>query len=366
MPVRALIFTASIGAGHDLPAEVLATALRERGATVEVVDGLEVGGPVARAIVGGASSLETTAGNLAFEAGYVLGTRTGPLRRAGSRVVELIMGKRFEAYLRERPADVLVSTYPLTTELLGRMRVAGKLATPVVSAITDLAALHYWAHPGVDLHLLTHPESTAEVREIAGPATRIAAVHGLTDPGFADPPDRAAARAALDLPARGSLVVVSGGGWGVGDLDGAIETAMHYTADTIVVLTGENAKARERLRAAFGEQERVQIWGFTDKMVLLLAAADILIHSTAGLTVLEALRCDCKVISYGWSRGHVRINNRAYEELGMVAVARNRTELAHAIVAALNAPPSDGAVPDLPQAADLVLGLCEREPANAG
>lgn len=356
---HALIFTASIGAGHDLPAEVLATALRERGATAEVVDGLQVGGPVARAIVGGASSLDTKAGNLAFEAGYVLGTRLAPMRRAGSRLIDQIMGRRFAAYLAEHPADVIVSTYPLTTALLGRMRASGRLATPVVSAITDLAALHYWAHPGVDLHLVTHPESTLEVREIAGPTTRIAAVHGLTDPGFVDPPDRAAARAELDLPGRGSLVVVSGGGWGVGDLEGAIETAIHYTADTIVVLTGSNTKARERLTATFADVERVRIWGFTDKMVLLLAAADILIHSTAGLTVLEALMCDCKVISYGWSRGHVRINNRAYEELGLVAVARNRTQLAHAIVAALNAPPSDGAVPDLPQAADLVLAQCE-------
>jgi UDP-N-acetylglucosamine:LPS N-acetylglucosamine transferase len=363
---RVLIFTASIGAGHDLPAEVLATSLRERGAGVNVVDGLRVGGPVARAIVGGASSLETTAGNLAFEAGYLLGTRIAPMRRAGSRFVDLVMGRRFAAYLAEHPADVVVSTYPLTTELLGRMRVSGRLATPVVSAITDLAALHYWAHPGVDLHLVTHPESTAEVREIAGPDTRIAAVHGLTDLRFTEPPERGAARAELELPARGSLVVVSGGGWGVGDLDGAIETALHYTADTIVVLTGSNAKARARLQAAFGDVERVQVWGFTDKMVTLLAAADILIHSTAGLTVLEALMCDCKVISYGWSRGHVRINNRMYEELGMVAVARNRTELAHAIVAALNAPPSAPAVADLPQAADLVLGLVAGEPAHTG
>ena len=159
---------------------------------------------------------------------------------------------------------------------------------------------------------------------------------------------------------------MSGGGRGVGDLDGAIETAIHYTADTIVVLTGENAKARERLTTAFADEERVQIWGYTDKMVTLLAAADILVHSTAGLTVLEALMCDCKVISYGWSRGHVRVNNRAYEEIGLVAVARNRTQLAHALVAALNAPPSDGAVPDLPQAADLVVALAaERQPAQA-
>ncbi len=363
---RALIFTASIGAGHDLPAEVLATALRERGATAEVVDGLRVGGPVARAIVGGASSLETLPGNLAFEAGYVLGTRLAPMRRAGSKLIEQIMGGRFERYLKAHPADVIVSTYPLTTELLGRMRQSGALATPVVSAITDLAALHYWAHPGVDLHLITHPESNAEVRSIAGPRTQIAAVHGLTDPRFTDPPERGAARAELELPARGSLVVVSGGGWGVGDLPGAIETALHYTADTIVVLTGNNEKARARLEARFGDEERVQIWGFTDKMVTLLAAADVLIHSTAGLTVLEALMCDCRVISYGWSRGHVRINNKAYEELGIVAVARNRSQLAHELVAAMNAPPLDDAVPDLPAAADLVLALSEGEPAHAG
>lgn len=366
MPARALIFTASIGAGHDLPAEVLATSLRERGATAQVVDSLKVAGPVARTIVGGGSSLDTKAGNVAFEVGYVLGTRFAPLRRAGSRVVELLAAGRFEAFLRSHPADVIVSTYPLSTELLGRMRASGTLRTPVVAAITDLAALHYWAHAGVDLHLVTHPESEREVREIAGPRTRIAAVHGLTDLRFMDPPERGVARAELGLPARGSIVVVSGGGWGVGDLPGAIETALHYTADTIVVLSGDNAKARERLRAAFEHEERVQIWGFTDKMVTLLAAADILIHSTAGLTVLEALMCDCRVISYGWPRGHIRVNNRAYERLGMVAVARNRTQLAHALVAALNAPRAGAAVPDLPMAADLVLALADPEPAHVG
>src|SRR5205085_11613597 len=115
-------FTASIGAGHDVPAEVLATALRERGARADVVDGLKIAGPVARAIVGGASSLDSTAGSLVFEVGYVLGTRLAPMRRVGSSVIERLVRRRFEAYLAEHPADVVVSTYPLWTELLGRMR----------------------------------------------------------------------------------------------------------------------------------------------------------------------------------------------------------------------------------------------------
>ncbi len=361
------IFSASIGAGHDVPAEVLATALRDRGATATVIDGLPIAGPVARGIIGGASSLDSTAGSLVFEAGYVLGSRLALTRQVGSPVIDKLLAKRFATYLAAHPSEVVVSTYPIWTELFGRMRLDGRLRVPAVSAITDLAALRYWAHPGIDLHLITHPESEPEVRSIAGPRTRIEAVHGLTsDPRFTDPPERNVAREELGISTRGSLVVVSGGGWGIGDLQGATDTALHYSAGTVVVLVGSNEKARARMEAAYGTNERVQIWGFTDKMLLLLAAADVLIHATAGLTVLEALMCDTRVISYGWPRGHIRFNNRAYEKLGLVAVAKTRPELAHALVHAITAPPLGPQLPELPAAADLVLGLAEREPAHAG
>ncbi|MBW3653297.1 MAG: glycosyltransferase [Actinobacteria bacterium] len=366
MPPRVLIFTASIGAGHDRPAEVLAGALREHGAAVEVVDGLELAGPVARRIIEGASKLDSTAGRLAFNAGYVLATRVGPVRRAGSAALDRLARRGFETFLRDHRADVVVSTYPLWSQLLGRMRQDAALATPVVSAITDLAALELWAHPGIDLHLVSHPESAGEVREVAGADAAVEAVHGLTDLRFTSPPERSAARTELGLPTRGSLVVVSGGGWGMGDLPAATDTALHYGADTVVVLVGRNERARRRLQEAYAQDDRVQVWGFTDKMVTLLSAADVLIHSTAGLTVLEALMCDCRVISYGWERGHIRVNNRAYERLGMVSVARNRPQLAHALIHALAAPPVGAQVPELPAAADLVLGLTEREPVHAG
>jgi UDP-N-acetylglucosamine:LPS N-acetylglucosamine transferase len=367
MAPRVLIFTASIGAGHDLPAEVLATALREEGAQVDIVDFLAIAGPLARAIVGGASSLETRAGNIAFDVGYFLGTRFAPMRQVGSRLIEQSACRRMQAFLAAHPADIVVSTYPITTELLGRMRRSGLVAAPVVSAITDLAALNYWAHPGVDLHLITHPESEPEVRAIAGAGARIAAVHGLTDLRFVPPPPRATARADLGLAPDGALAVVSGGGWGVGDLRGATDDALAAGAATVIVLVGHNARARARLQDAYAADERVQVWGFTDRMVPLLAAADVLVHSTAGLTVLEALMCGCRVVSYGWARGHIRANNRAYERLGMAAVARDRPALARALREALAGPPLGPPVPDLPAAAELVLGLvaADREPAHA-
>ena len=352
------IFTASIGAGHDLPAELLAAALQERGATTQVVDGLEVGGAIARAVVASGSSLDSVAGNVGFEVGYFLGTKFAPMRSVGSGVMNVIMRKRMAAYIAANPADVVVSTYPITTEVLGGLRASGELKAPVVAAITDLAALHYWAHAGCDLHLVTHPESEPEVRRIAGAATRVEPVHGLSDPRFVNPPDRDEARAELGVPLGRPLVVVSGGGWGVGDLRGAGDAALQSGAAKLIVLAGTNEKAKVELERFYADEgRRVEVWGFTDRMPTLLAAANVLVHSTAGLTVLEALMCGCRVISYGWHRGHIRVNNEAYERLGMATVAKSRPALSKALRHAIADGPLAPNVPDFPAAADLVLAL---------
>jgi UDP-N-acetylglucosamine:LPS N-acetylglucosamine transferase len=89
-----------------------------------------------------------------------------------------------------------------------------------------------------------------------------------------------------------------------------------------------------------------------------LAAADVLVHSTAGLTVLEAIVRGCAVVSYGWGHGHVRANNRAYQRLGLAQVARTRPELAAALRRALmERAPSDAGYAGLTSAASAVLEL---------
>jgi hypothetical protein len=97
----------------------------------------------------------------------------------------------------------------------------------------------------------------------------------------------------------------------------------------------------------------------------LLAAADVLVHSTAGLTVLEAQVRGTRVISYGYGAGHIRVNNRMFTELDMADVARTAAELRAALSRALARP----RVPDrsyerLPHAADEVLGLRGQSPQS--
>lgn len=370
MTLRVLILSAPIGEGHDLPARVIADELRERGAEARVADGLAAMGPIVERAVHGGAGGRADGADRGYDLSYALFTHVAPLRRLGGALLAGLGGPGLRRLITREAPDVVVSTYPGVTEALGRLRLRrhgrGRLGVPLVSAITDLAALRYWAHPGVDLHLITHPESAAEVRAVAGAGARVVAARGMNDPAFAVPRDREQARAALGLPARGPIVVVSGGGWGVGDLEGAVATALALDDVRVVVMCGHNADRRERLAARFGGDGRVELLGFTTAVPELFAAADVLVHSTAGLTVLEAGVRGCAVISYGWGRGHIRANNRAYERFGLARVARDRGQLAAALRAALaerRAP--DAGFAALPSAAELILA-CAADPPPGG
>src|SRR4051794_26805276 len=320
--------TASIGAGHDLPAQVLRAELlaRDPAGEVEIVDALALaGGLIERAIT--TVSFESDFSNRLFDLEHRLLHDVAVTHRAAGKLGEVLAGRTVLRALAERRPDVVVSTYPGSTEVLGRLRRRGRLAVPVVAAVTDLAALRFWVHPGADLHLVTQAEAIPEVREIAGPGAEVLHVRGFNDPRFADPPSRATARAALGLPADGPVIVVSGGGWGVGDLGGAAAEALAVPEATVVALCGSRPEVRAALEARLGASERLRVLGFTDRMPDLLAAADVLVHSTAGLTVLEALVTGCSVVSYGWGRGHIRANNAAFARHGMARGAATRDEL---------------------------------------
>ena len=354
-----LILTTDIGEGHDLPARQLAAALAEEspGAEVRIVDGLEEMGTILNAILKENSRAVFHAPSWLFDLQHWLAIRFRPTSALSQGLSVLLGGRGLLRLVRSYRPDVVVSTYPGCTLTLAPLRRRGYTDVPLVSAITDLAELKYWAWPGVDLHLITHPESEEEVRRIAGP-TEVKWVRGLTSPGFTDPPDPDAGRRVFDLPDGVPVVVVSGGGWAVGDLDGAVHVALDAAPDLhVVALCGRNEEVLDAMEQRFGDDPRVHVSGFTDHMNELFAAADVLVHSTGGLTVLEAHIRGCRVISYGWGIAHIRANNHAFEEHGIARVARTRAELAAAIREGLEAPHPDlhATFAALPSAASAVL-----------
>jgi processive 1,2-diacylglycerol beta-glucosyltransferase len=361
VPPRVLILTASVGAGHDQPAFTLAAQLRAEHGDVDVVteDALAVMGRAVSALSEDAATVVFYRFQWVWDVGFWLFTGPRATRGGTQRLLTRLGAPGLLRLIAATRPDVIVSTYPNVTEVLGRLRRDGRIDVPVCAAITDLAALHYWATRGADVHFITHPESVDEVRRVAGTATAVHCVHGFTRPEFLVPRPMDEARAALGLPIEGKVVLVSGGGWGVGDVEGAVEAALALEhVSQVVSLCGHNEELRRRIETRFRTEARVRVEGFTEHMPDWLAAVDVLVHSTGGLTVLEALMRGCPAISYGWGRGHVRINNRAFRRFGLARVVASRDDLGVALRSTLAAPRCiDPRFAALPSAASFVLAL---------
>jgi UDP-glucose 4-epimerase len=327
-PPRALILTADIGEGHDLPARIIKADLEQEipGAEVEIANGLEAMGRISSSVARDGSRFTFRWMPWLFDFQYWLITKFAPTRWLMHHLSYVLGSRGLLRLIEQHDPDVIVSTYPGVTAVLGMLRENRRLLVPVHSAITDLAGLRYWAHPGVDLHYVTHPESIEEVEKLVGPGS----VEWMRPPisrDFLMPRTRRDARQALDVPAHARVVLVSGGGWGIGNLEGAIDSALSGEETLVVCITGRNDAVREKLEQRFGDSERVRILGFTEQMSDWMAAADAMVHSTAGLTVLEAHIRGCPVVSYGFSAGHLRANNAAFERFGLAEVARSEHEL---------------------------------------
>ncbi len=130
----------------------------------------------------------------------------------------------------------------------------------------------------------------------------------------------------LGIDAGERAVLIVGGAWGVGNLQGAARAVASVPGLRPVVVTGHNAGLKRRLET--DEQlGRAVVFGFTDLMPGLMAACDALIANAGGLTCLEAFAAGLPVVMFEPLPGHGEDNSRHMERAGMVTGTATPREL---------------------------------------
>ncbi len=361
-PRRVLILSADVGEGHAAAARTLAVQLEDspQQAEVTVIDGLAAMGRVLRPVVEDGYRVQLRFFPWTYTVIYWLLKHIAPIRSAASRLLCVFGSRPLARSIAEHEPDVIVSTYPAVTVVLARLRRTGEVTCPTVATITDLTGLFFWAQPGIDMHMVMYGESMSSVERIAGRGS-VRLVRPLISGEFLQSRCPVQTRRALGLPEEGRVVVVSGGGWGVGDLEGAVREFIRAPeVSSIVCLAGRNEQLAAKLRRTFADEDRVHVFGFTDRMPELLAAADVLVHSTGGVTCLEAMAAGTPVVSYGLPVGHARVNTRAMAALDLVRLANDTHELREHVQASFASdnepqPATDSVDEREPAAADVVL-----------
>src|SRR5579875_3033945 len=231
--LRILIRSADVGEGHVAAARALEEGLLELGAA-EVVheDGLRCLGWCARRLIRDGYRRQLRTAPESYNRLYTLWRSRPSLRALGGRLLYRAGRRRLRRRVRALRPDIVVSTHPALTAALGRMRRRGQLRAVLCATITDLTDNPMWCDPGTDLHVVMDPIAVPWVERHAGLGSAVA-VRPLISPRFRRPADAARAREVLGLPPEGSLVAVSGGGWGVGALDVGVTAALSSAADHV-------------------------------------------------------------------------------------------------------------------------------------
>jgi UDP-N-acetylglucosamine:LPS N-acetylglucosamine transferase len=322
-----------MGAGHDGAAYELQRRLEAQGIDVRVVDYLQMiplrlGGFVRWTYLFQLQRLAWTY-DLTYQAfNRGLGVLMwGPVVRAMS----VLTRRPLKRELRRTRPDAVVSTYPLASLVLGRMRKKRWLRVPVATYLTDFAVHPLWVHPGIDLHLAVSPVS-AETAGKRGGKTNIASGPLVGDKFREAVPDRHEARKLLGIEAHERAVLVVAGSWGVGDVPKTVSSITGAGAEYHpIVVCGKDEKLRETLLA---RGEGGTVLGWTDDMPVLMAAADALVENAGGLSAMEAFACGLPVISFQPIAGHGKDNAKYMAGSGVSVYAHDAAELADALAQA--------------------------------
>jgi UDP-N-acetylglucosamine:LPS N-acetylglucosamine transferase len=228
-----------------------------------------------------------------------------------------ITRRRLVAWMDEHAPHVVVSLYPLAGTVVARLRQLGVVDIPVATYITDFGVHPLWVHPGADRHICVHDRAALEAERRTGV---LSICNGpVVDPVFQPSHDaRERGRELLGVDDDASVVLVSGGSWGIGDIVPAVRDIVATRRYVPVVLCGHDEALQARVREAGGVA-----LGWTKDVPVLLAACDALIDNAGGLTCMEAFASGVPVISYRPIAGHGRHNAAEMARAGVSCFPRS-------------------------------------------
>jgi len=325
-PGPVILLTAAMGAGHDGAASELAARLNRRGIptiNIHFWELLPLG--IGRAIKGFYRWMILRAPWL-YRIIYRVFLRP-KWRPAGVSPVAVLAEKRLTPWFREIQPSAVVSTFHLCSQVLGDMRRKGTLDAPAISLVVDFAAHATWVNPNVDLHLCLHPSQAARVRALGAPHVEVSGPVVL--PHFTHPRwSREEARATLDLPDGGTVVLVVAGSWGAGDVVETARVLGEAGRFRVLVAAGDNEHLLDMLEDLRGGVRGV---GWVDDMDRLIVASDVVVENAGGLTAMEAMAMGRPVVSYLPIPGHGVDNVRYMEQAGITVFAGSPGGLINAI-----------------------------------
>jgi processive 1,2-diacylglycerol beta-glucosyltransferase len=293
--MKAILLTCSTGQGHNSAAGAVAEALAARGVSCETKDALSFLGERASEVITNAFvniAVKTPrAFGVMYQTGEKLSENFADRMKSPVYLANALYAQNLRRYLEENRIDFAVCPHLFPAEALTYLKRNGGLAARCCFVSTDYTCIPFLEETDLDTVFVPDasllPEFTGRGMDAAKLVpTGIPVAHRFC----ADTP-RAEARRQLGFPENAPVFLVMTGGEGCGDavtLTSRILAALGGADARVVVLPGRNRKLRAALLSVFGDEPRVCVESFTEKVALFMDACDVLLSKPGGISSTEA------------------------------------------------------------------------------
>ncbi len=287
--MKVLVLTITAGGGHNSTAQAVRRGLEALGIECEVLDAYYYLSKVLGDTVSGGYHFAVKS---AYRTVYrqLEQRKSNSFKMSPTRLTNMALAQKLRKFTDEYDPDVIVCTHIFAGIMVDIMKQLGETRAKTIGILTDFSFHPYWEEALRFDYVVTPSELLLDKALKKGFREDQILPYGIPiDPKFAvEIPREEAARASGLDPDMKTLLYMSGS-MGHGDIVKTVRAIDESEFDfQTVVVTGNNAHALKKLKR-MKLKKKFTLLGFTDKVDVLMSAADIIITKPGGLTTSESL-----------------------------------------------------------------------------
>ncbi|MBU4541358.1 MAG: glycosyltransferase [Firmicutes bacterium] len=287
---KVFIFTASTGAGHNLAAQSLKESLDEVGYQCDVYDAFkETNVTLDRLITKGYEQIVVNVPKL-YEQMYNQFNNMNQFQQGVFQVLTRIMNPDIVPLINSGKPDLIITTHPFVTNVLGTLKEHNTFDVPVLSIVTDYKIHTLYLKKMIDAYVVGS-DYTKQTMVEKGVAEEIIYPYGIPIRQTFLKNNRLEKKESSDVV---GTILLMAGSLGSKQMEKAFSSLLKVKEKIqIIVVCGNNAKIQKEIKSLYAREAAsdkiVEIHGFVNNVSELMDQSDAIISKPGGLTTTEAI-----------------------------------------------------------------------------
>lgn len=333
--MKIIIFYASYGGGHLNAAKSINEYILEnyKNVDIELIDCMKY---INKTI----EKVTTSAYNeMAKKAPWAWGkiyadSQKGPLAHLSSRSNK-IMAIKLLKLLREKNADLIISTHPFGSQMCSYLKRKGKINSKIATIMTDFAPHDQWlvGSDFTDYFFVAHDKMKQYLINKNIPEEKIFSTGIPISTRFTKKYDKEKLLKKFNLqPEKQTILFFGGGEYGLGKSKtfNIFENLIQANENMqVIAISGKNPEMKKEFENIIEKHNKsncVKLLSYTNKVPELMSISDLVVTKPGGLTTSESLASHLPMVIINPIPGQEKENAEFLENHGIAVWIRNSNE----------------------------------------